>query len=118
MKTPFKIVVNAKSAEEAFDKVKVEYGKSAFREIAEEPSFVRAAVETKAKRVLENPVLYADKAKEYWQMFQAFDTAAEKEEAVIDLLIAHGDSRLDNPRFCGVRRSTKPGKWVVFGFKF
>lgn len=79
---------------------------------------VRARVEGKLVRVRENTRLYADKIAEYEKMLKVWDGSEQTMKDLAALLVAYGDSKIDNPAYYGVLPQGATGKYVVFGYRF
>lgn len=121
-KTRFVEVVRAATAEEAFRVVGAKYGKTRFAELRDSPAQVRAATSAKLVRARENASLYADQVAYLEAALARFDAHDNPERAVVDLILDHGDVRVDQRAGCLVRLATTPGhrsrSWFVFGYHF
>lgn len=125
MKKPFKIEVKAPSHYRAFqmatNQIPVKQGYAELDTSAED---VIKAVDGKKRRAFDNPSLYTDKIQEYEQMLTRYQAAIKadssalgQQRAVVDLILAHGDIRVDNIAKCAVRQMG-PGLYCVFGYDF
>ena len=123
MKQPFTVQVEAQTAEEAvvigcrLGKVD---GQRRGMLIADTLEAVVQAVDRKLARVQQNPGLYADQVRRLSLMKQQAQEkarAGERDRAVVELLLAHGDGRLDSPAQVGLRH-VGARAWLVFGYRF
>lgn len=120
MKTPFIIRVRAPDAATAWVRAKgVPPEKRGYVEIADTADQVVRALAGKMRRARDNPGLYADKIAEYQRIQADYEAqrGSDPELAVVALLLAHGDIRVDNQQKAAVR-ALGGGQWAVFGYAF
>lgn len=114
----FKIPCRAETAEAARAATFDQHQRSKVSWVQDDLDTIRRSVEDKQARAEENPVLYADKLREYDEALRRirdmYYTDDHPALGVIEALALNGDARLvDRDRVCAIWRSDDD--WIVFG---
>jgi hypothetical protein len=114
----FKIPCKAETAEGARQATFAQHQRAKVSWVQDDLDSIRRSVEEKQARAAENPVLYADKLREYdgtlRRIQDLYYTDDHPALGVIEALALNGDARLvDRDRVCAIWRSGD--EWIIFG---